>query len=115
MKTKLIFTFLLVVATTLTLTAQTPKSAEPTNQDNKKSCYVDANKNGVCDNYENKTCKSTTTNEVKKGKQHACGTCNAKSKGKCCKGSGSGNCCSAKTKGHNFIDKNNNGVCDHKE
>ncbi|WP_321479641.1 hypothetical protein [uncultured Bacteroides sp.] len=39
-------------------TEQTTKAAEPTSTNGTKKCFVDANKNGVCDKYEKKTCKS---------------------------------------------------------
>ena len=60
----------------------------------KCSTFVDANNNGVCDTYENRT----TNASVKKG--NGTGTCTGNGQGQ------------GKGKGKNFVDANNNGVCD---
>ena len=39
---------------TIGLSAQTPQK---TNQESRKSCYVDKNNNGICDKHEDGTCK----------------------------------------------------------
>ena len=108
MKAKLILTALVFVASMGILSAQTPKTETKTSEA-KKSCYVDANNNGVCDNYENKTC--TTGN----GKGLMDGSGKGKSQQnrngyRCGNGRGNGN-----GKGPNYVDANKNGVCDHRE
>lgn len=60
----------------------------------KCSAFVDANKNGICDTYENRSANG------KSGKVN--GTCNETVQGQK----------QGKGKGRNFIDTNNNGVCD---
>ena len=55
MKTKVILTVLALIATIGLISAQNTK-AETSKSASKKTCYVDANNNNVCDNYENKTC-----------------------------------------------------------
>lgn len=67
----------------------------------KCSAFIDANKNGICDTYENRT-----TN-AKSGKGNGTGICNGTGNGK---GQNQG-----KGKGRNFVDANNNGVCDTNE
>lgn len=121
MKIKFFMAALAVVAATAFLSAQTPKTDTKTTDTKttnvktnqaKKSCYVDANNNGVCDNYENKTC--TTGNG--KGMMDGSGKGNGKG---CHQGKGNGHChgCKANGNGHgaNYVDANNNGVCDHRE
>lgn len=111
MKTKVILTVLAVISTFGILPAQTtqPQSSKSTS---KKTCYVDANKNNVCDKAENKTC-----NGQGKGLKDGSG----QGKGQCLRdgsgrgngaGKGKGNC---NGKGPNFVDANNNGVCDKNE
>lgn len=108
---------------TIGLSAQTPQKTSP---ENRKSCYVDKNNNGVCDKHEDGTCKTGN------GKGLQDGSCNKDGKGKSCglhngnsrkKRQGKGNACGSRDgsgkanggKGKNFVDANNNGVCDHKE
>ena len=78
MKTKVFFMFFALTMMSVSLYAQTAKSTS-TKQETQKSCYVDANNNGVCDNYENKTCKKEN------GKRDGKGNCANKGKGDCCK------------------------------
>nr|WP_320058077.1 hypothetical protein [uncultured Bacteroides sp.] len=70
MKTKVFFLLLAMVATMGMASAQTAKAAKsskvtktsqtvkPASAKGTKKCFVDADKNGVCDKYENKTCKT---------------------------------------------------------
>jgi hypothetical protein len=91
MNSKLLLTGIALMVLTVMANAQNPGRANgQCNGAGKGSAYVDNNKNGVCDNYEN---RSKTAVSSKKGN----------SKG-CCKG-----------KKHNFVDANKNGVCDNKE
>jgi len=113
MKAKVILTALAFIASLGVVSAQTAQT-QTAKSESKKSCYVDANKNNVCDKYENKTCT--------KGNGQGQANCNRKRQGN---GQGNGNCkgqgCKAgngKTgngKGANYVDANKNGVCDNKE
>ena len=78
-----------------------------------KVCYVDTNKNGICDNYENGACKGCA---VGKGQGLQNGSGKGKSKGQ---GKGQrlhdGSCGGNGGKCANFVDDNNNGICDRRE
>lgn len=87
MKTKLIFTGLALIATTAFISAQSQGNGNrKCNGTGKGTGFVDNNKNGICDNYENRTNKKTV-----------------------------GNNCNGQGKGKNFIDANKNGICDNYE
>lgn len=110
MKTKMVLIALSFMAT-LGLSAQTPKTQKTAKQ---KSCYVDTNNNNVCDKYENGTC--TVGNgkglALRDGSGRKNGRGNGKGKGQGLRdGSGRAN----GGKGANYVDKNNNGVCDNRE
>jgi hypothetical protein len=99
MKAKIFLSGLTLVAVTAFASAQNPSGGKGNGQGKcngtaKCSIFVDANKNGICDTYENRT----STASGKKG--NGTGTCT---------GSGQGQ---GKGKGKNFVDANNNGVCD---
>ena len=106
MKAKVILTALAFIASLGIVSAQTAK-AQNAKSESKKSCYVDANKNNVCDNYENKSCT--------KGNGQGQANCNRKRQGN---GQGNGNCnrqgCKT-SKAANYVDANKNGMCDNKE
>lgn len=109
MRLKNFLAAIILMATSTVISAQNEtKQSESQPQ---RSCFVDKNKNGVCDNSEGKACKV----ENGKGTQNCCG----KSKGRqCCKQT---KCSKSESRKSNndcctkFIDKNNNGVCDHLE
>lgn len=116
MKTKMIVAAMALFMA-IGLSAQTPQKG---NQENRKSCYVDKNNNGICDKHEDGTCKIGNG----KGLQDGRGKCqglrdengrkNGKGKGLACgKRDGSGR--NNGGKGKNFVDKNNNGICDNRE
>ena len=91
MKTKLFLTGLAMIATTAIMSAQGPgRGAGRCNGTGRGTACVDNNKNGVCDNYEN---RATT----RQGKATSTG-----------RGYGQG-------RGRNFVDANKNGVCDYLE
>lgn len=92
MKAKVILITLAFIATLGIVSAQTAKM-QNAKSESKQSCYVDANKNNVCDNYENKTCT--------KGNGPRQANCSRKRQGN--------------GKGANYVDANKNGVCDNKE
>ena len=92
MKTKLFLTGLALVAITFFATAQNPTGGKGScnsscNGTSKCATFVDNNKNGVCDTYENRAPGNGTKN----------GNCN---------GSGQGAC-----KGKNAAGANQKGVC----
>lgn len=59
MKTKISIIALAMIAFIGTATAQNNSGKNSESKDAKRSsCYVDANKNGVCDKFEDKTCKT---------------------------------------------------------
>ena len=97
MKTKIFLAGLALVAVTTFASAQNPQCGRGNGNCNgtgKGAAFVDANKNGICDTYENRT----TNASGKKGN----GTGN-------CAGNGQGQ---GKGKGKNFVDANQNGICD---
>lgn len=118
MKAKLILTALVFMASAGILSAQTPKTDNKTNEA-KKTCYVDANNNGVCDNYENKTCTTGNGKGLRNGTGNGNGQCRANQNGNRrgnCNGTGNGTGKQDGTgRGPNYVDANNNGVCDHSE
>jgi len=99
MKTKIFLTGFAIVVAMAFANAQNPivkKGNGNCNGTGKCASFVDADKNGICDTYENRT-----TN-VSKGKGN--GTCTGT-------GSGQGQK-QGKGKGANFVDANLNGICD---
>jgi len=99
MKAKIFLTGLALLAVTTFASAQNPSGDKGNGQGKcngtaKCSAFVDANKNGICDTYENRTTNASG------GK--GTGTCT---------GSGQGQK-QGKGKGVNFVDANQNGVCD---
>ncbi|HAQ17896.1 MAG TPA: hypothetical protein DCR40_01530 [Prolixibacteraceae bacterium] len=101
MKAQIFLTGLAIVALTTFAGAENPGTGRRNGHGNcngtdKCSAFVDANKNGICDTYENRT----TTASGSKGN----GTGN-------CTGTGQGQK-QGKGKGKNFVDANLNGICD---
>lgn len=116
MKAKIIVA-VMALFLTVGLSAQTPQKAK---NENRKSCYVDKNNNGVCDKHEDGTCKVGNGKGLQDGSgkgqglRDGSGRKNGKGKGQACgKRDGSGR--NNGGKGNNFVDKNNNGVCDNRE
>ena len=104
MKTKLFITGLALMAVTAFASAQNPVAGQGNgngrcNGIGKGSAFVDKNKDGVCDNYENRTANVTDNKGKGNGK---------------CDGSGKGRRL-GKGKGRNFVDANKNGICDNYE
>jgi len=130
MKTKEILIAVAIIATRGFVSAQDNKTETA---ESKKSCYVDANNNNLCDNYEDKSC---TTGDGKglqdgsgqgKGLRDGSGRRNGQGNGQGLHngtghrngkglndGTGRRN---GKGNRHvaNFVDANKNGVCDHSE
>ena len=99
MKTKIFLTGLALLALTTFASAQNPVTVRGNgngscNGTAKCSGFVDANKNGICDTYENRTTNASV------GKGNGTGKCTGNGQGR------------GKGKGKNFVDANKNGVCD---
>lgn len=97
MKTKIFLSGLAILALTIFASAQNPVSGRGNGNGGCKgtakcSAFVDANKNGICDTYENRTANTS----VGKGSGN-------------CVGNGQGQ---GKGKGKKFVDANKNGICD---
>lgn len=106
MKTKEILIVLALITTIGIVSAQNKKTVT-TKSEVKKECYVDANKNNVCDKYENKTGTVGNGKGLRDGSGNGQGLRNGKGRR-----NGTGNC---KARGANYVDANNNGVCDNNE
>ncbi len=109
MKTRLLITALAFMAMTTLVSAQN-QGAGQRQMNGKGLTIVDANKNGICDNYENRTANSAT----------ATGYANCQGCGRGLKqgqGQGSGQRGMRQGSGNqrNFTDANNNGICDSRE
>ena len=101
MKAKVILMVFSVVATFGVLSAQATKTQTSTSI-SKKSCYVDVNNNNVCDKSENKTCTGQCKG-LKNGNEQGKGLRNGS-------GGAKGNCKGVNVP--NYVDANNDGVCD---
>jgi hypothetical protein len=100
MKTKIFLTGMALLAFTMIVSAQDPSARRGNgngrcNGPCKGSSMIDNNKNGICDNFENRKGNSSG--------QRGNGNCN---------GTGQGQ---RQGKGRNFVDANGNGVCDYFE
>jgi len=100
MKTKLFLVGLALIAIiSIAIGQNTETENKQVNAPGKGVAYVDVNKNGICDNFENNSGKTQST----QGKGYIRGgNGNAN-----CNGTGQG-----QGKGKNFVDANQNGICD---
>lgn len=111
MKTKNIILGLALIASGLMVDAQNAGPVKPLNKNNQKGiAFVDNNKDGICDNYGSR--KGFRGNGQGAGNGQGLRMRNGQGKGNAnClalgRGQGKGN-----PQGRNFIDANNNGVCD---
>lgn len=91
-------------------------SAQNTDRTNgnetRKSCFVDTDKNGICDNYEKGVCTLGNGNRMCKGT--GTNNCIGQGNGRH-NGNGRANGGKACERAANFVDANNNGICDHRE
>ena len=112
MKIKFWITVLAIVALSNFATAQENPSAKGTTAtDNniKRPAFVDSNKDGICDNYASGQAKGN-------GNGSGRGQGMRNGNGKCCgRGNGQGNGRGNGQVRANFVDANNNGICDHRE
>jgi hypothetical protein len=132
MKAKLILTGIALTALTAFAFSQEPDSAKgQRNGTGKATAYVDSNKNGICDNYENKSADLGRHGKNVTAGKAGCGHHNGQGCGQCgnngCgnqEGQGCGQHAGQRSgqnqgRGHgkskNFVDANKNGICDYKE
>jgi len=118
MKTKLLISGLVFMALTTLASAQNSDvtSAQAKGSTEKAPAFVDANNNGICDNYENNSsnafaCKrSGVNNSFCQGRRQMQGQGNGSGRGRNRFNMGQG-----KGRGRNFVDADKNGVCDNFE
>ncbi|MBP6936135.1 DUF6520 family protein [Bacteroides sp.] len=132
MKKKLILSLVALVATIGIASAQNTQSKSQTKStQTRKVCFVDANSNGICDSYENGTCKvgngkglmdgSGKGQGLRKGSGRKGGGRNqAAGQGKARVGNTGQGLRDGSGRGNggreaNFVDANKNGVCDRRE
>lgn len=111
MKTKLLITGLAFLAMTTLVSAQNQGIGQrQMNGKGKGTAFVDTNKNGICDNYENHTSTSTaaTGNNNSQGCRHVQKHGQGQVSGKQGMRQGRGN-------QPNFVDADKNGICDYRE
>jgi len=95
-------------------------SSQPKSNTEKAPTYVDANNNGICDNYENNA--ANASNCRRSGANNCCGQGRRQMQGQ---GQGQGNgygrgrnrfgMGQGKGRGRNFVDADKNGICDNFE
>jgi len=102
MKTKLIFSGLLLMAvTTLASSQNTGAGQRQNNRAGRGSAYADDNRNGICDYFENRN-PSASGNKGNVARKF-----NMQGKGR--------QNCQGQRKNWNYIDSNKNGICDRYE
>jgi len=103
MKPKLISGLAFLAITTLASGQNNGVNSPPQNNTGKGIAYVDANNNGICDNYEKRT--SNVSSCKRSGNLNSFGPGQRQGRGQ--KG-----CCQRQGRGRNYIDADKNGVCD---
>lgn len=107
MKTKLFITGLALVAMTTLVSAQNQETGRRgQNAPDKGAAFVDSDKNGICDNFENRP--SNNQRAGNKGNCKGCSNGPRPGMGRMGMHQGKGN------RG-NFIDADKNGICDNRE
>lgn len=109
MKTKLFLTGLALIAITTISYGQNVVTSGQQISLGKGVAFVDENKNGICDNFENRKDKAQASsgrcgNKGGSGYGNGRGNCGGRGYGN---GQGRG-----QGKGRNYVDKNEDGVCD---
>jgi hypothetical protein len=103
MKTRLFITGLAFFAlTTIGFSQNGQPQERPCRNQGNCPAWIDENKNGICDNYENRT--------PGQGKGNGNGHCCGRSQGQHGRGMMTG-----QGRGMNFVDENKNGICDRYE
>jgi len=118
MKTKLLISGLAFLALTTLASAQNKDVSSPLPQSGKARGinFVDTNKNGICDNYENNAANSSNCRRL--GANNCCGLGRRQMQGQ---GNGVGRgrnrfgMGQGKGRGRNFVDSDKNGICDYYE
>jgi len=109
MKTKLFITGLALIAMTTLASAQNQGTGQgKQNATGKGMAYVDANKDGVCDNYETRTSNSASGKRNNQCNGTGQGQKRGQGKSGTRQGLGQGN-------QRNFVDADKNGICDNRE
>lgn len=109
MKTKLIISGLAFLAITTVAGAQNREAPSPQRNSTAKGiAFVDSNKDGICDNYENSA--STTAPQKRRGSGKYCGI--RQGQGQRGMGQVQGRGQGRRT---NFVDADKNGICDYNE
>ena len=102
MKTKLFLAGLAFFALAAVAQAQETKTAQGKNaQQNQYSGYRDADKDGICDNYQSRNQGNRNGNGARNGRNNCHNRCNAPG--------------ARNARGRNFVDENKNGICDRLE
>jgi len=114
MKTKLFFTGLALMALTALTSAQNNGTDKnQLNPTGKCLAYVDANNNGICDNFENRMTTSPARNRNANCRRYAQGKQMGQGMGQGMgRGMGRGRRMAQGQRSGNFVDANKNGVCD---
>jgi hypothetical protein len=129
MKTKLFFAGLVIIAFTSSVTAQTTATDQKTQNNSPRGvAWVDANSNGVCDNFENGTSNIQTgkRNFNNRGQGQRAGNGGGCGQGRHTKagmriglaqgqGRGSAGMRQGRGAGKSFVDADKDGVCDNIE
>lgn len=102
--------FALIATIGIASAQNTQTKSQTQNTQTRRTCFVDANNNGICDSYENGTCKVGNGKGLMDGSGRRGGGNQAVGQG-LRDGSGRGN----GGRGANFVDANKNGICDRRE
>jgi hypothetical protein len=109
MKAKLIITGLTFLAfTTLSYGQNNETTPQPQNSNRQGIACFDANNNGICDNYENRSSGTFRGRRTGNFNDYAQGQRRGQGQRGWCHGQGQG-------RGRNFVDANKNGICDNNE
>jgi len=104
MKTKLMISGLAFLSITALASGQNNGViSQPQYGKGQGAAYYDANKNGICDNYENRT--SNASFGRRSGNFNTCGQGQRQGRGQ--KGF-----CQGQGRGRNYVDEDKNGICD---
>jgi hypothetical protein len=115
MKMKLFLTGIALTALTTIAFSQQPDSVQGHRNCPGKATYVDANKNGKCDNNQNKFANADT---ISKNGTACAGVCRQHAGQGCGQraGQGQGQCADkGRSRDKNFVDADKNGICDNYE
>lgn len=112
MKRTILLLAVAFIATTSFAFAQ--NNQNPASRQKQKTCFVDIDSNGICDKYESGDCKTGTG----KGERLRDGSGRKNGKGRGCnagKGLRDGSGYANNGRKANYVDANNNDICDNRE